>query len=101
MEEDWLCCVKRFTFARRRMVWHARQCEGARNEMGVKKAGQRIGGLGRLAWRKSDKEPFCSPKMDLPVAFKMRSELREDLFGGQECGYSQSEESLRRATCKS
>ena len=33
-------------------------------EVGVKKAGQRIAGLGRVAWRKTEKEPFFSKRRD-------------------------------------
>ena len=47
--------------------------------IGVKKAGHRIAGLGKLAWRKSAKETFFSPKMDLQAAFNKRSDLREAL----------------------
>ena len=38
-------------------------------KVGVKKAGHRIAGLGNLAWRKSEREPFFSPKKDLQAAF--------------------------------
>ena len=71
MEEDWV------------VLCHA-LCqsigEEARSDMvniGVKKAGQRLAGMGKLAWRESDKEPFFSPKTDLQAAFNKRSELRE------------------------
>ena len=40
----------------------------------------RIADLGKLAWRRSDKEPFFSPKTDLQVSFNKRSELREALW---------------------
>ena len=36
--------------------------------------------MGKLAWRKSDKETFFSPKMDLEAAFNKRSDLREALL---------------------
>ena len=45
----------------------------------VKKAGQRIAGLGRVAWRKTEKEPFSSAKKGLGIAVNRRSALRESL----------------------
>ena len=49
-------------------------------EVGVKKAGRRIAGSGKLALGKSDKEPLSSPNRDIPAAFNERSELREALL---------------------
>ena len=48
------------------------------NKIEVKEAGQRIAGLGELAWRKSDRGLFFSPKEDLQAAFNKRD--RESLL---------------------
>ena len=57
---------------------HERKKEVFRN-IGVKKAGQIIAGLGKVAWRKTGRNLFFSAKNDLEAAFNRRSVLRESL----------------------
>ena len=51
-------------------------------EIGSQEGGAKDCWLGKLAWRKSDKELFFSPKRDLEAAFNKRSDFREALFEG-------------------
>ena len=88
---EW-CCVKRCTnqewtdmFERLREV---------SRKIGVKNAGQRMAGLGKVAWRKTEREPFLSARKGLDAAFNRKSELRESLFGSLERGHTQSIASL-------
>ena len=59
-------------------------------KIGVKNAGQRMAGLGKVAWRKTEREPFLSARKGLDAAFNRKSELRESLFGSLERGHTQS-----------
>ena len=58
-EEEWSCMHESLNEV----------CE----KIGVKMAGHRISGLGNLARRKQEKEPFFSSKKDLQAAFNERS----------------------------
>ena len=49
-------------------------------KIGVKTAGQRVAGLGEVAWRKTSKESFFSAKVEREQTFKRRSELRESFW---------------------
>ena len=45
-----------------------------------KRAGERVAGLGKLAWRETSKELVFSAKLERAQAFRRRSELRESLL---------------------
>ena len=49
-------------------------------KIGVKKAGQRVVGLGEVGWRKTSKESFFSTKVEQERAIDRRSVLRECLL---------------------
>ena len=49
-------------------------------KIGVKMAGQRVAGLGKVAWRKTPPESFFSAKVERAQAFNRRSALRESLL---------------------
>ena len=49
-------------------------------KIGVKNAGRRMAGLGKVAWRKTEREPFLSTRKGLNAAFNRKSELRESLL---------------------
>ena len=58
--------------------------------MGVKNAGQRVVGLGKVAWRKTQEESFSSAKDEQVQAFGRRTALRKSLLSLCKVGFNQA-----------
>ena len=74
---EW-CCVKRC--ANQEWTDMFERLREVSRKIGVKNAGQRMAGLGKVAWRKTEREPFLSARKGLDAAFNRKSELRESLL---------------------
>ena len=82
MEEDWVVLCQALYQSIGKGEWsdmHESFQEVCRN-IGVNKAGQRIAGLGKLAWRDVRQGTLLFAEKDLQAAFNKRSELREYLL---------------------
>ena len=84
MEEDWalLCQALFVPVGRRRgVVRDAQEVDRChQKEWSKKKAGQRVAGLGKVAWEKTSTESFFSASVEQERAFSRMSALREALL---------------------
>ena len=103
MDEDWVVlCQSLYQSSGRRVDRHARNVQKkVCRKMRVKKVGQRIVGLGKVAWRKTEKEPFFSSKscmqqkvgtvgvsdVDIHKALRFFCEERHATVEGSEVSY--------------
>ena len=85
MEGDWVAICQALHQVSEAAEWRERErCTNKVKEVskctGVKKAGKRVAGLGKLPWRKEEEQRFISEKDELILAHERRSELRERLL---------------------